>query len=1126
MISNDNNIDVEEEFRKTILKQTDTLLLSDIFALSAKEVYLVEYISQEKIICKDFHTKKPIEFRPDDFKDKSIHLLHRNVKEGFARQNGFIEDRLIILIFDTDEIRKGKIVKLENDSILVETLTEGLFFYDFEYKGFIPRNGLLKIELDEEIEEEDVELDNDEEEEEQDQDDDDNISKLIMKKETNLFSGGEKSQKFYNQLLMQHVNYDPERNTILSFDRRLRNNSNNMKADVLYVDDLFSVREEKEIRSRIQSNIECFLYDFGVKPKTQLENKLEKPLKVQYLRYRNSILQTPLQSLHADFEIKQYFLNEAVFPNITLSELLKHCIVIDFARTYISFLSLAVRPSITEYISSTLNNLKKDKKRKKNMIIAKEYTNLSDIAADNNKIIFFDEKYDKLKIDINPVIVASPTNIHRNEEDKIPSFKREVQDGHFALLVDEKGTNFFHRVNGQWEVFHAPINLNDFIYSNSDTIDTKTIFDEMTKEINSTYDFEEKSTKNEYDFLVKLLPIRVAQYYFTKKIHDFKTKPEAAATITTTFDDISANSHHRRMYFIYPESTTLPQQECILPQAPFYSTVSFPGKEIKWKTLIGDVLFGDLLKKEQQSNDIIHLLSRYFIYVQTSDLTHQIYFDDREQIFDGYPVFTNNPNNNKGLRTFVTLFVDAYVKNRTSYPWKLLPVELKVTDNKSILIDQIIQKISFHCKYTLYWTPFFHIRRLMYLKKKRAKKEGLESTKRTFLKFEFTDHVDIELLKLRLSAETDKSLIASIFKNIHRSLDTLLVWKQKEPESIVTPPQSSYNANEETIYRCFFKYGMFSTITPLSKIVGDICNMKFADIYNISNNDEDMEDVETYKSRTSIIFKPDSTIEEKIIVMKDHGKAYTDDNLKQLMQYLSFKQMTFVSFPTSNLRMQLLREFIDKTLSEYVGDNKLLTFMKQLLSDENKSTSFCKYLAMTNEKLMETELPKHFHEIYLKTFTLTIEDINEELLNLHEGFQFIAKTIKCLIENKIRFDEYFDNKKIIDALTTVQINSEYILGLSKNTPYINESSPLDLKMVTELFKHYFLLIISQYNETRVLKVDDYLKLFFEEYTDEIADTTNTTTTTTKQVPESLEMISEERKEYLLKNEKHLYIVID
>jgi hypothetical protein len=110
--------------------------------------FIIDYIDPNKIKLiniEDF-TPYTLKINKDntlgDQTTESIHLIYRNNKEGYARQNGLSTGKWINIYFggDIPHIITAKITNLEEDMIEIKTFPDNdVLYINFEYKG-IPEN--------------------------------------------------------------------------------------------------------------------------------------------------------------------------------------------------------------------------------------------------------------------------------------------------------------------------------------------------------------------------------------------------------------------------------------------------------------------------------------------------------------------------------------------------------------------------------------------------------------------------------------------------------------------------------------------------------------------------------------------------------------------------------------------------------------------------------------------------------------------------------------------------------------------------------------------------------------------------------------------------------------------------
>lgn len=156
------------------------------------------------------------------------------------------------------------------------------------------------------------------------------------------------------------------------------------------------------------------------------------------------------------FDVKQYFPGNDTSKIITFAELWSQLLNIDSSITYTSFLALqnVIKPSIKEYIKNVLNSLKNEEKLscENVIVVSKSYQELKDAIADNDKTIYFDEKF--------------YSSVDNQET------RKKVEDGHFAIVskvddVIDSQFIYLKRISNKWEEYKVPVDIKDVILSNT-----------------------------------------------------------------------------------------------------------------------------------------------------------------------------------------------------------------------------------------------------------------------------------------------------------------------------------------------------------------------------------------------------------------------------------------------------------------------------------------------------------------------------------------------------------------------------------------------------------------------------------------------------------------------------------
>lgn len=184
--------------------------------------------------------------------------------------------------------------------------------------------------------------------------------------------------------------------------------------------------------------------------------------------------------------------------NTTNSEALAFMIKTDFGNvvnyaTSLENLSLMLPQDVSELIEEQREYLESDveKARENNkcntFVIAKQYSNIDELTADNGKTIYFDRKYDntlysllddyekeQMKMDpeeFRSFLVGKLKSKHKYNEkdaeymaDTLINGVKKVVDGNFATLfvLDEDKIKYYRRENNRWELDET-INADSFV---------------------------------------------------------------------------------------------------------------------------------------------------------------------------------------------------------------------------------------------------------------------------------------------------------------------------------------------------------------------------------------------------------------------------------------------------------------------------------------------------------------------------------------------------------------------------------------------------------------------------------------------------------------------------------------
>jgi hypothetical protein len=276
---------IEEEYQTNIHETIDTLQYGDIIEIN-KETFTVQYIDgkQIELVKKDktvivyelkegyfYFQKKRVEI-------EYICLLFRNSLNGYAKQQHLDEGVSIVLIFEKQVFIKGTIMKVVNDSITVNTLTEGQLFIDFAYKGF-KQDGLIGIEL---LTDDDKLVEEEEEEEEKEEQADPVVA--VDLKQKMVFSKREQQEDLFFDYYNESNNLDETRSLLTRFCLL----QEDLGKDAV-VDSKYLVVTNKLVHNEfLKVSQDIDIYD-------TVTNDIERLLKEEDLLYPTGMLMKPIK---------------------------------------------------------------------------------------------------------------------------------------------------------------------------------------------------------------------------------------------------------------------------------------------------------------------------------------------------------------------------------------------------------------------------------------------------------------------------------------------------------------------------------------------------------------------------------------------------------------------------------------------------------------------------------------------------------------------------------------------------------------------------------------------------------------------------------------------------------------
>jgi len=256
---------------------------------------------------------------------------------------------------------------------------------------------------------------------------------------------------------------------------------------LVYTDDL-TFMQYKEMNMFLQERISEYYKSFKDKEKEYSAIK-KKAMNISLQPNDRSIVSLLTDRKNSNEVLRSYDYDQSDLT-LTSSELLWKMITTDYSNIYNNALALAnIGTMMPENISSIIENIEKEKNKLDeaikqeekdnkciNIVISKQYKTLEEIAADNDKLTYFDKKYDdtmygilddyqKEQISMEPPAfnefliqkLISKNKIRPDDapymaETLITGMKRVV-DGDFAILYDlaDDKLLYFKRVHNKWQ---------------------------------------------------------------------------------------------------------------------------------------------------------------------------------------------------------------------------------------------------------------------------------------------------------------------------------------------------------------------------------------------------------------------------------------------------------------------------------------------------------------------------------------------------------------------------------------------------------------------------------------------------------------------------------------------------
>jgi len=256
---------------------------------------------------------------------------------------------------------------------------------------------------------------------------------------------------------------------------------------LVYTDDL-TFMQYKEMNLFLQEKISEYYKSFKEKEKEFSAIK-KKAMNISLKPNDRSVVSLLIDRKNTNEVLRSYDYDQSDLT-LTSSELLWKMITADYSNIYNNAIALAnIGTMMPENISSIIENIEKEKNKLDeaikedekdnkciNIVISKQYKTLEEIAADNDKLTYFDKKYDdtmygilddyqKEQIAIEPAafnefLIQKLINKNKIRPDDAPYMAetlitgmKRVVDGDFAILYDlaQDKLLYFKRVHNKWQ---------------------------------------------------------------------------------------------------------------------------------------------------------------------------------------------------------------------------------------------------------------------------------------------------------------------------------------------------------------------------------------------------------------------------------------------------------------------------------------------------------------------------------------------------------------------------------------------------------------------------------------------------------------------------------------------------
>ncbi len=256
---------------------------------------------------------------------------------------------------------------------------------------------------------------------------------------------------------------------------------------LVYTDDL-TFMQYKEMNLFLQEKISEYYKSFKEKEKEFSAIK-KKAMNISLKPNDRSVVSLLTDRKNTNEVLRSYDYDQSDLT-LTSSELLWKMITADYSNIYNNAIALAnIGTMMPENISSIIENIEKEKNKLDeaikedekdnkciNIVISKQYKTLEEIAADNDKLTYFDKKYDDTMYGIlddyqkeqiamepaafNEFLIQKLINKNKIRPDDAPYMAetlitgmKRVVDGDFAILYDlaQDKLLYFKRVHNKWQ---------------------------------------------------------------------------------------------------------------------------------------------------------------------------------------------------------------------------------------------------------------------------------------------------------------------------------------------------------------------------------------------------------------------------------------------------------------------------------------------------------------------------------------------------------------------------------------------------------------------------------------------------------------------------------------------------